>query len=61
MLFYSCVFQSFQHCEYLAWRANISAFRTFVRFADLVLSVSSSSWCLERAAAHYENTPIQIY
>ena len=30
-------------------RANLSAFRTFVRFA-LVLSVSSSSWRLGRAA-----------
>ena len=31
--------------------ANLSAFRTFVRFdAYLVLSVSSSSWCLGRAA-----------
>ena len=32
-------------------RANLSAFRTFVGFfACLDLSVSSSSWCLERAA-----------
>ena len=32
-------------------RANISAFRTFVRFyASLVLLVSPSSWCLGRAA-----------
>ena len=33
--FCSCVFQSFDHCNYLAWgkeRANLSAFRTFVRF-----------------------------
>ena len=29
-------------------RANLSAFRIFVRFA--LLSVSSSSWCLGRAA-----------
>ena len=29
-------------------RANLSAFRTFVRFA--LLFVSSSSWCLGRAA-----------
>ena len=36
VLFCSCVFQSFEHCDYLAWgreRANLSAFRTFVRFA----------------------------
>ena len=29
-------YQSFEHCDYLAWgreRANLSAFRTFVRFA----------------------------
>ena len=33
-------------------RAILSAFRTFVWFAlFLVLSVSSSSWCLGRAAA----------
>ena len=25
-------FQSFYHYDYLAWRANLSAFRTFVRF-----------------------------
>ena len=30
VLFCSCVFQSFLHCDYLA---NLSAFRTFVRFA----------------------------
>ena len=40
-------------------RANISAFRTFVRFglACLVLSVLSSSWCLGRAAACDCGTP----
>ena len=33
-------------------RANLGAFRMFVRFVLVwVLSVSSSSWCLERAAA----------
>ena len=32
-------------------RANISSFRTFVRIACLVLSVSFSTWCLGRAAA----------
>ena len=35
VLFCSCVFQSFEHCNYLAWgkeRANLSEFRTFVRF-----------------------------
>ena len=37
-------------------RANLSAFRTFVRFA-LVLSISSSSWCLERAAVCDCGTP----
>ena len=32
-------------------RTNLSAFRTFVRFVlCLILLVSSSSWCLERAA-----------
>ena len=32
--FCSCVFQSFKYCDYLAWEesANLSAFRTFVRF-----------------------------
>ena len=32
---YGDVFQSFKHCDYLAWRrerANLSAFHTFVRF-----------------------------
>ena len=39
-------------------RTNLSTFRTFVRFAlFLVLSVSSSSWCLERAAACDYVTP----
>ena len=39
-------------------RANLGAFRTFVRFvACLVLSVSSSSWCLGRAAACDCGTP----
>ena len=38
LLFCSCVFQSFKHCDYFAWgrereRANLSAVRTFVRFA----------------------------
>ena len=28
--FCPCVFQSFEHCDYLAWRRG-SAFRTFVR------------------------------
>ena len=37
-------------------RANLSAFRTFVRFA-LVWSVSSSSWCLGRAAVCDCGTP----
>ena len=39
-------------------RANRSAFRTFVRFAPcLDLSVSSSSWCLGRAAVCDCGTP----
>ena len=34
VLFYSCVFESFYHCDSLGEeRANLSAFRTFVRFA----------------------------
>ena len=34
VLFCSCVFLSFYHCDYLAWkeRAKLSAFPTFVRF-----------------------------
>ena len=39
-------------------RANLSAFRTFVRFALVwLLSVSVSSWCLGRAAAYDCGTP----
>ena len=38
-------------------RANLRAFRTFVRFACLVLSVFSSSWCLEKAAVCDCRTP----
>ena len=39
-------------------RANLSAFRTFVRFALVwVLSVSFFSWCLGRAAACDCGTP----
>ena len=39
-------------------RANLSAFRTFVRFAlCLVLSVSFSSWCLARTAVCDCGTP----
>ena len=37
-------------------RVNLSAFRAFVRFV-LVLSVSSSSWCLEGAAVCDCGTP----
>ena len=36
VLFCYCGFQSFEHCDYLTWgrdRANLSAFRTFIRFA----------------------------
>ena len=56
-------FQSFWHCNYLALgseRANLCAFRTFVQFAIcacLVLSVSSSSWCLGRDAVCDCGTP----
>ena len=39
-------------------RAKLSAFRTFVRFALVwFFSVSSSSWCLGRAAACDCDTP----
>ena len=39
-------------------RANLSAFRTFVRFVLVLdLSVSSSSWCLGRAAVCDCGTP----
>ena len=39
-------------------RANLGAFRTFVRFcACLDLSFSSSSWCLGRAAVYDCGTP----
>ena len=39
-------------------RPNLSAFRTFFSIcACLVLSVSSSSWCLERAAVCDCGTP----
>ena len=38
-------------------RANLSAFRTFVRFVCLVFSVSSFSRYLGRAAACYCGTP----
>ena len=50
VLFCSCVFSPFSivTASLGEERANLSAFRTFVRFA--LLSVSSSSWCLGRAA-----------
>ena len=38
-------------------RANLSAFRTFVRFVLVCMSVSSSSWCLGRAAVCDCGTP----
>ena len=38
-------------------RANLSAFRTFVRFALVWFCVSSSSWCLGRAAVCDCGTP----
>ena len=41
-------------------RANLSAFRTFVRYACLDLSVSSSSWGLGRAAVCDCGTPWTI-
>ena len=40
-----------------AERTNLSAFRVFVRFALVWLSVSSSSWCLGRAAVRDCGTP----
>ena len=50
VLFYSCVF-SIAITSLGEERANLSAFRTFVRFLlGLVLLVSSSSWCLGRVA-----------
>ena len=63
VLFCSCIFSPFSIAitSLGEERANLSAFRTFVRFAwfclfplvcsiCLVLPVSSSSWCLGRAA-----------
>ena len=38
-------------------RANLSTFLTFVRFALVFFSVSSSSWCLGRAASCDCGTP----
>ena len=38
-------------------RTNLSASRTFVRFALVWFCVSSSSWCLERAAVCDCGTP----
>ena len=60
MLFCSCVFQSFSIAitSLGEKRANLSAFRTFVRFVPvLVLSVFSSPWCLGRAAVCDCGTP----
>ena len=53
MLFCSCVFSPFSIgiTSLGEERASLAAFRAFVRFcACLVLSVSSSSWCLGRDA-----------
>ena len=38
-------------------RANLSAFRTFIRFVLFRLSISSSSWGLGRAAVFDCGTP----
>ena len=38
-------------------RANLSAFRTFVRFVLVWICRSSSSWCLGRAAVCDYGTP----
>ena len=42
-------------------RAKLSAFCTFVRFALLKFCVSSSSWCMGRAAACDCGTPWTFY
>ena len=59
LCYFILVFKSFEHCDYLAWgrvgvgagrereRAKFSAFSTLF---DLHLFVSSSAWCLGRAA-----------
>ena len=53
MLFCSCVLShlSIGITSLREERTNLSAFRTFVRFACLVLSVSSASRCLRMVAA----------
>ena len=57
MLFCSCVFRSLEHCDYLAWgkRKLILVFCSIC--TCLVLSVSTSSWCLRRAAVCDCGTP----
>ena len=48
--YFVLIFYSFQQCDYLAWgkeRVNLSAFRTFVRFA-FILSVSLPHGVWER-------------
>ena len=61
MLFCSCVFFSYFSIAITSLGeeiANFSVFRAFVRFALVwFLSVSSSSWCLKRAAAGDCSTP----
>ena len=56
----SCVFQSFSIAitSLGEERPNISAFRTFDRFVLVwIMSVSSSSWCVGRAAVCDCGTP----
>ena len=63
MLFCSCVLRSFGRCGCLAWGGGGGGgggVTLFVRLFDLrlfVLSVSSFSWCLGRAAACDCGTP----
>ena len=61
VLFCSCVFQSFLHCDYLAWgreRANLSVFLYVCSIcACMVMSVASSSCCLGRAVVCDCGTP----
>ena len=51
-------FQSFSQCDYLAWgKANLKCFSYLCSIFALVLSISSSSWCLGRAAVCDCGTP----
>ena len=57
--FCSCVFSPFSIAitSLGEERANLSAFRMFDRFVFVSTSVSSSSWCLGRAAVCDCGTP----